>query len=102
MSPHKGRRSHTNHAVEIEPVQSSGIPSSAPQAEDLRRFVCFQILIESYTVAERIDDLNAPSIVEGRFDPRPKIFVVLRRSRAICPLLHCPSCGDRRLLAANL
>ena len=42
--PNRGRQSHTNHAVEVAPVQSSGCPSSATKAENSRRFVCFQIV----------------------------------------------------------
>src|SRR5262245_12259804 len=40
-------------------------------------FARLQVFVEADAVAERVDDLDALGIVEGRFDPRPQVLVAL-------------------------
>src|SRR5439155_25694611 len=41
--------------------------------------VGLQVFVEPDAVAERVDDLHAPGVVEGRLQPRPQVLVAFRR-----------------------
>src|SRR4051812_40111593 len=61
-----------------QPGRSKG--SRRPPAPTPSRFLRrLQVFVEPDAVAERVDDLHAPGVVEGHLQPRSQVLVVLRR-----------------------
>src|SRR5262245_61637808 len=66
LRTHREHQSHTNLAAEGAPVQSSGRPSFATEAENSRRLVCFPIFAEPDAIVERVDDPHAFGVASWR------------------------------------
>src|SRR6516164_2487994 len=51
--------------------------TDSPRCVSLRRLPFLQVFVEPDAVAERVDDLDAPGVVEGRLDPRTQVLIAL-------------------------
>src|SRR5262249_49393025 len=51
--------------------------TDSPRCVSLRRLLFLQVFVEADAVAERVDDLDAPGVVERRRDSRPQVLVAL-------------------------
>src|SRR6516162_1319984 len=58
-------------------MASWGRFTDSPRCVSLRRLLFLQVFVEADAVAERVDDLDAPGVVERRLDPRPQVLVAL-------------------------
>src|SRR5262249_42270645 len=51
--------------------------TDSPRCVSLRRLLFLQVFVEADAVAERVDDLDTPGVIERRLDPRPQVLVAL-------------------------
>src|SRR5262249_50083463 len=51
--------------------------TDSPRCVSLRRLLFLQVFVEADAVAERVDDPDAPAVVERRLAPRTQVLVAL-------------------------